>query len=102
MTRCTDCLNPRGCDAAGACLRPPEPESFAAWLRLELRRRGMSKTSLSERVGRTRQSVSDWTRGVSVPDLRSLILLLDAFGLEGDVRDRAERLAAGLGVTDGQ
>lgn len=70
--------------------------TFGGWLAAALDDRGMSMSALAARVGTTRQSVSDWTRGVSAPSLASALLLCDALAVEGEVRDRVLRMAAGL------
>ena len=51
----------------------------------ELRRqRGWSQENLAERLGVTRQSVSKWESGASVPDLDKIIGLSELFGVTTD------------------
>ncbi len=45
----------------------------------------MSQTQLAEKIGVSRQSVSSWERGVSMPDLQMLVALANALGVEIEV-----------------
>lgn len=45
--------------------------------------KGLSQQELADRVYATRQTISKWEKGISVPDARMLIHLADV--LEGDV-----------------
>lgn len=45
---------------------------------------GLSQLELAERLGVSRQSVSKWETGQSVPDLDKLIKLADLFGITVD------------------
>ena len=46
--------------------------------------RGMSQEELAERVGVTRQAVSKWEMGTSVPELETLVALAKCFGVTTD------------------
>lgn len=52
--------------------------------------RGMSQGDLAEQLGVSRQSVSKWETGQSIPDLDKIIKLADLFGVTTDylVRER--------------
>lgn len=51
----------------------------------ELRRqKGWSQENLAEKLGVTRQSVSKWESGASVPDLDKIIGLSELFGVTTD------------------
>ncbi len=65
---------------------------FAEKLTLLRRREGMSQEQLADRLGITRQSVSKWESGASVPELAKLIAIADLFGVSLDylVRDRED------------
>ena len=52
--------------------------------------RGLSQLELAERLGVSRQSVSKWETGQSVPDLDKLIKLSDLFGVSVDELVREE------------
>ena len=54
---------------------------------------GLSQEELAEQLGVSRQSVSKWETGQSVPDLDKLIKLADLFGVTLDelVRDTSEQ-----------
>ncbi len=43
----------------------------------------------------TRQTVSNWERGASIPPRKTFVILLDVLAIHGTDRDRAYRLAAG-------
>ena len=45
---------------------------------------GLSQLELAEKLGVSRQSVSKWETGQSVPDLEKLIKLADLFGISVD------------------
>lgn len=51
---------------------------------------GLSQLELAERLGVSRQSVSKWETGQSVPDLDKLIKLADLFGITVDELVREE------------
>ena len=57
---------------------------FAEKLTLLRRREGMSQEQLADRLGITRQSVSKWESGASVPELAKLIAIADLFGVSLD------------------
>ena len=60
---------------------------------LELRTaRGLSQGELAERLDVSRQSVSKWETGQSVPDLDKIIRLADLYGVSVDelVREEAK------------
>ena len=60
----------------------------------ELRRqRGWSQENLAERLGVTRQSVSKWESGASVPDLDKIIGLSELFGVTTDYLIKCEGAA---------
>ena len=60
----------------------------------ELRRqRGWSQENLAERLGVTRQSVSKWESGTSVPDLDKIIGLSELFGVTTDYLIKCEGAA---------
>ena len=60
----------------------------------ELRRqRGWSQENLAERLGVTRQSVSKWESGASVPDLDKIIGLSELFGVTTDYLIKCESAA---------
>ena len=60
----------------------------------ELRRqRGWSQGNLAERLGVTRQSVSKWESGASVPDLDKIIGLSELFGVTTDYLIKCEGAA---------
>ena len=46
--------------------------------------RGMSQEELAEKVGVTRQAVSKWEMGTSVPELETLVALAKCFGVTTD------------------
>lgn len=48
------------------------------------RQMGLSQEELAERVGVTRQAVSKWEQGISVPELESLLALAKTFGVTTD------------------
>lgn len=48
------------------------------------RRLGLSQEELAERVGVTRQAVSKWENGASVPELTTLAALAKVFGVTAD------------------
>ena len=63
---------------------------------VELRRaQGYSQESLAAALGLTRQAVSRWERGESLPDTENLIALADLYGVTLDelVRPQAQDLA---------
>ncbi len=43
--------------------------------------RGLSQEALAEQIGTTRQAVSKWETGVSIPDTALLIPIADLFGI---------------------
>lgn len=51
---------------------------------------GLSQEELAEKLGVSRQSVSKWETGQSVPDLEKIIKLSDLFGVSVDELVRAE------------
>lgn len=53
---------------------------------------GLSQEQLAEQLGVSRQSVSKWESGASVPELDKIILLSDAFGVSLDwlLKDAAQ------------
>ncbi|MEO2508458.1 helix-turn-helix domain-containing protein [Clostridium paraputrificum] len=53
-------------------------------LQLLRSRNGMSQEELAERLGISRQSVSKWESGQSVPDLKKLIILSDIYNVTID------------------
>lgn len=53
-------------------------------------RLGLSQEELAEKLGVSRQSVSKWETGQSVPDLEKIIKLSDLFGVSVDELVRAE------------
>ena len=58
----------------------------------ELRRqKGWSQENLAEKLGVTRQSVSKWESGASVPDLDKIIGLSELFGVTTDYLIKCER-----------
>ncbi len=60
---------------------------------MELRKKnGWSQEELAEQVHVSRQSVSKWESGVSIPDLSKILLLSEAFGVSTDylLRDDIE------------
>ncbi len=69
---------------------------FAEKLTFLRRRAGMSQEQLADQLGITRQSVSKWESGASVPELAKLIAIADFFDVSLDylVRDRGD--AAGV------
>ena len=50
--------------------------------------RKLSQGDLAEKLNVSRQSVSKWETGQSVPELDKLIKLADLFGVSVDVLDR--------------
>lgn len=48
------------------------------------RQLGLSQEELAERIGVTRQAVSKWEQGISVPELESLVALARIFGVTTD------------------
>ncbi len=60
---------------------------------MELRKKnGWSQEELAEQVHVSRQSVSKWESGASIPDLSKILLLSEAFGVSTDylLRDDIE------------
>ena len=57
--------------------------------------RGMSQGDLAEQLGVSRQSVSKWETGQSVPDLDKIIKLADLFGVTTDYLLREAKPAPG-------
>lgn len=57
---------------------------FADKIMEERRRRGWSQEQLADKLGVTRQSVSKWESGSSVPELPKIIQLSDLFGISVD------------------
>lgn len=53
-------------------------------------RLGLSQEELAEKLGVSRQSVSKWETGQSVPDLEKIIKLADLFGVSVDELVREE------------
>lgn len=52
---------------------------------IELRRqKGWSQENLAERLGVTRQPVSKWESGASVPDLDKIVGMSELFGVTTD------------------
>lgn len=47
-------------------------------------RLGITQEALAERVYVTRQTVSNWENGKTFPDIESLLLLSDVFGIPAD------------------
>ena len=58
----------------------------------------LSQEELADRVYVTRQTISNWENGKSYPDIQSLLLLRDLFGIsldqliQGDVEDMKEEI----------
>ena len=48
------------------------------------KKKGWSQEELAERLGVTRQSVSKWESGQSVPDLNKIVFMSDLFGVTTD------------------
>lgn len=65
---------------------------FAEKLIIHRKRMGLSQEQLAERLGVTRQSVSKWESGASVPELQKLVLLSELFQVSIDylVKDYME------------
>ena len=57
---------------------------FAEKLTFLRRRAGMSQEQLADQLGITRQSVSKWESGASVPELAKLIAIADFFDVSLD------------------
>lgn len=53
---------------------------------------GWSQEDLAERMGVSRQSVSKWESGISVPELERIVQLCDLFGISADTLLRQEVL----------
>lgn len=54
------------------------------------RRQGLSQEQLAEKVGVSRQAVSKWEGGLSVPEMDKLLALCDCFGVTMDELTRDE------------
>ena len=67
-------------------------------IRLLRQARNMSQVELANRLGVTKQSVSNWENGRTYPDLQSLLRLSDLFGLsldeliKGDIETMKEEI----------
>lgn len=64
------------------------------------KRNGWSQEELADRLGISRQSVSKWESGVSIPDLDKIIKLSSLFGVSTDylLKEEIEELPAGEGM----
>lgn len=58
---------------------------FAEWLSQELKRRGWSQAEFSRRSGVDRQRISEYLRGLFVPDARMAQLIADGLGVSASV-----------------
>lgn len=58
------------------------------------KRQGWSQEELAERMGVSRQSVSKWESGASVPELDRIIQLCDLFGISADALIRPDSIPA--------
>lgn len=66
--------------------------NFAEKITLERKKMGLSQEQLAERLGITRQAVSKWEAGSTVPELSKLLALSEVFGASIDylVKDYIE------------
>lgn len=48
------------------------------------RKAGLSQEELAEKIGVSRQAVSKWETGESVPELSKIVMLADIFGVTTD------------------
>ena len=75
---------------------------FAQWLVAELERKDMSQTELAEKVGCSKQAISDWIAGRAGPSPRSISQIARVLGTDsvevyralGRVKPRSSKLEA--------
>jgi len=70
---------------------------------MQLRKQnGWSQEELAEKLGVSRQAVSKWESGASVPDLNRILQMSDLFGVSTDylLRDNAEKLTVSDDLID--
>ena len=60
-------------------------EHFAAWLKEEIRRRGMTAATAAERIGVSSGRMSEWLNAKRPPSLESMQKIADAFYLDLEV-----------------
>ena len=65
-------------------LRTITKEEFGRRLAIARTARGLTQEELGERIGRSKNSISEWERGVRMPYLDALVLLADGLGLSLD------------------
>lgn len=78
--------------------------NFAEKLIILRRKQGMSQEQLADRLGVTRQSVSKWESGASVPELAKLVAISEMFEVSMDylVKDYIEDVTYGQAVPEKQ
>lgn len=59
-------------------------DTFGAWLRVQIKRRGLTQTEFAERAGTVQSVVSRWIRGERLPDTDSCDRIADALGVHID------------------
>ena len=64
------------------------------------KRNGWSQEELAEQLGISRQSVSKWESGGSIPDLDKIIRMSSLFGVSTDylLKEEIEELTGGIGM----
>jgi len=58
--------------------------TFSEKLALQRKKQGLSQEQLADRLGVTRQSVSKWESGLSLPEIGKLVALSELFGVSVD------------------
>lgn len=67
---------------------------FAEKLTILRRRRGWSQEELAAQIGVSRQAVSKWESGQSMPDLDKILILSDLFEVSTDTLLKSDRQLA--------
>lgn len=55
--------------------------SFDKWLRMEMKKRNLRQIDVSQMSGVSLQEISNYVRGLSLPTMRTLLVLLEAFNM---------------------